>query len=95
MFLMGSTMLNAQQPTYSKVKVFFVDNNMLERLSGLNFDVDHPEFEDKQSISLYLTETEIDRLRANGFKYEITIPDYNAYYMEMLANDLENQQQIT
>ena len=95
MFLLGNTMLNAQQPTYNKVKVFFEDNNMLERLAGLNFDVDHPEFEDKQSISLYLTETEIDRLRANGFRYEITIPDYNAYYMEMLANDLENQQQMT
>ncbi|KAA3621028.1 MAG: hypothetical protein DWP94_11270, partial [Flavobacterium sp.] len=95
MFLPGNSLVIAQEPTFSKVKVFFEDNNMLERLAGLNFDVDHPEFEDKQSISLYLTENEIDRLRANGFQYEITIPDYNAYYLEMLANDLENQQQMT
>lgn len=95
MLLFGISFGTAQETTFSKVKVFFDDNTMLERLAGLDFDIDHPEFEDKESISLYLTQTEIDKLRYNGFQFEITIPDYNEYYLEMLANDEVNRQLMT
>ncbi len=80
----------AQGVTYSKVKVSFNDPAEIERLAGLGFDIDHPEFDDDGSIAFYATQDEISELRRQQFNVDVVIPDFNAYYTELLRNDSTN-----
>ncbi len=80
----------AQEIIYSKVKVFYSNPSEIDRLSGLGFDIDHPEFDNDQSIAFYVTQDEISQLKQQQFNFEVIIPDFNAYYSEMLRNDIGN-----
>ncbi len=91
----GISNLSVAQETFSKVKVMITDTFELDRLSGLGLDVDHPEFDKDGGLNLYLTSEEIDLLQHQGFQYTILIPDFRAYYQQMLLEDAPRQSQMT
>ncbi|MCW5519467.1 T9SS type A sorting domain-containing protein [Aureitalea sp. L0-47] len=92
---LGTTVITLAQETYSKVSIEITDMHELDRLSGLDLDVDHPEFDKQGNVSLYLTSEEVARLQFNGFQYEILIPDFRTYYQQMLLDDAAQQSQMT
>ena len=83
------------QQTYSKVNIELSDAYEMDRLAGLDFDVDHPEFDKQGNVSRYLTSEEVDKLRYNGFKFTTIISDFREYYREMLLEDAPNVAQMT
>ena len=83
------------QETYSKVSIELSDIYEMERLAGLELDIDHPEFDKQGNVSLYLTSEELSKLSYNGFNFTTVIPDYRAYYQEMLLQDAPNVAQMT
>ena len=83
------------QKTHSKVSIELADTYELDRLAGLDFDVDHPEFDKQGNVSLYLTSEEVTKLRDNGFNFNITIPDFREFYAQMLLDDAPKVAQMT
>ena len=95
LFFVFSIPVLSQEVVYSKVKVILEDASEVGRLAGLDFDLDHPEFEGEDSILLYVTQEEITRLRYHNFELEIVIPDFSEYYDQMLRDDALNIQNMT
>ncbi|MBT8276031.1 MAG: T9SS type A sorting domain-containing protein [Bacteroidia bacterium] len=95
LFFVLSTSILSQETVYSKVRVSLDNSSEIERLAGLDFDLDHPEFEGEDSLYLYVTEAEITKLRYHNFQFEVVIPNFREYYAEMLMGDAENIQNMT
>lgn len=81
--------LSAQQPTYSRVKIF-TDDAGLNQLSFAGIPVDHGEYRHGCCFTTDLSEDEIQRVRNLGFNYTIEIPDVQSYYAEQNNNPQRN-----
>lgn len=75
--LLCSTLSFAQ--SYSKVKIH-TDAAGLQTLSELGLAVDHGEYKVGSFFIGDLSASEIQTLEANGFEYEIVVPDVKAWY---------------
>lgn len=71
----------AQQPTYSRLKIFAAGDQLLQ-LAGEGIDITEGEVKQGKSIILELSGDEIERAENLGLKYEILIPDVSAFYVE-------------
>lgn len=85
--LMLSAHTIAQDTVYSKVKIFINNPSEIERLVELGIDLDHPEFEKDNSISLFLNAWEMNMLSEQQFNYKVIIPDFREFYATLVQND--------
>ena len=83
------------QETYSKVSIALDDPYEMDRLAGLELDIDHPEFDKEGNVILYLTSEEVAKLRYHNFNFTTLILDYRAYYQDMLIQDAPKVAQMT
>lgn len=79
--------LFGQSEQYAKVKVQISEPGDIEILNSHELDIDHFEKEDGNAISFYINTEEYYLLDATGLSYEITIPNFAAYYEERAAAD--------
>ena len=75
-----SLLLAAQQPTYSRVKIF-ADSKTINQLQSTGIEITSVDTKDNSFIA-EISETELDRLKAAGFRYEIVIQDVTKFYAE-------------
>lgn len=71
--------ISAQQPTYSRVKIF-TDEAGMNQLAYAGIPVDHGEFRPGCCFTTDLSSAEIERVRSLGFNYTVEIPDVQSYY---------------
>lgn len=75
--------------TYSKVKIF-TDATGLQQLAELGLPVDHGETKTGVFFISDFSESDIAIMQANGFSYEIVVPDVKAYYAEQSGMAAKN-----
>ncbi len=79
LILMFSTiLLNAE--SYKKIKIFYQDKKDIETIAKNGIDLSEAYFNKDNSISVFISENELNRLRLSGIKYEIIIEDWDKYY---------------
>ena len=83
------TGLNAQQK-YSRVKIF-ATNAELAQIGQLGLAIDHGERKQNTWLITDLSASEIQKLQANGFSYEIQIDDVSKYYEKNAWKDFNNK----
>ncbi|WP_170152858.1 M14 family zinc carboxypeptidase [Ulvibacter antarcticus] len=67
----------------------------MEQLISLGLDIDHYEGDTQNGISFYVNPSELEMLTTSDFTFEITIPDFNAYYKQQQLLDLEKSSNVT
>ena len=72
--------INAQL-TWSRVKVYG-SHDKLQEMGDLGLPVDHGEYKYNTFFITDFSNEDIEKLDANGFIYEILIPDVKAFYVE-------------
>ena len=92
---MASPSITFSQEIISKVNVNVTDTSDIDRLIGLGFDIDHPEFTSENSIAIFVDQVQLAELRRQQFTFDILIADFDAYYAEMLQNDSVNIPSMT
>lgn len=73
--------ISIAQDTWSRVKVFGTDAE-LSQLGTLGLPIDHGEHKSNTHFMTDLSATDIAKLDAHGFNYEIVIADVQAYYQD-------------
>lgn len=71
--------ISAQQPTYSRVKIF-TDEAGMNQLAYAGITVDHGEFRPGCCFTTDLSADEIARVHNLGFNYVVLIPNVQEYY---------------
>lgn len=71
--------ISAQQPTYSRVKIF-TDEAGMNQLAYAGITVDHGEFRPGCCFTTDLSADEITRVHNLGFNYVVLIPNVQEYY---------------
>ena len=82
-FLIISNVL-AQNPKYSRVKIFTGDAGM-SKLNKLGIETDHGDYRRNVWFVSDFSENEIAKIAAAGFKYEIEIDNVSEYYRNQSA----------
>ncbi len=78
---------NAQSLTYSEVKVKVNTVEEIQTLASEGYAIDHYQGNWKDGIRFFVTPRELQSLENQGYTFEITIPDYTAYYNNLQQAD--------
>ncbi|HEY6627165.1 MAG TPA: M14 family zinc carboxypeptidase, partial [Ignavibacteriaceae bacterium] len=74
------TIISIQAQNYKQVKIYLNTPADIEVLVQTGLEFDHLHFTRDNAISVYLNDNEFSLLRTSGFRYEILIDDWYAYY---------------
>lgn len=77
------------QHIYSELIVNVAKPSALQKLIGLDFDLDHPHIDSDGWITLYMVKDELLRLQESDLDYQITIEDYGKHYLENIYTPIE------
>lgn len=67
----------------------------LQRIADIGIAVDHFDGKIGTGISLYLTESELSRLETAGIAHSVLIKDWQKYYAEQQASDVQSLRKIS
>jgi carboxypeptidase T len=67
----------------------------LQRIADIGIAVDHFDGKFGTGISLYLTESELSRLETAGIAHSVLIKDWQKYYAEQQASDVQSLRKIS
>lgn len=65
---------------YSTVKVFINSYDDIKTLQLNDIDVEHYRGNISDGITIVINQTELNRLKSTGLRYDVTIPDMDEYY---------------
>ncbi|HPN36849.1 MAG TPA: M14 family zinc carboxypeptidase [Melioribacteraceae bacterium] len=65
---------------YKKIKIPYSDKSDFEKLAKCGIDLSDAFFNKDKTISVFLSDNEINRLNLEGVKYEVIITDWYKYY---------------
>jgi carboxypeptidase T len=91
--IVGFACASFAQQRYSKVKIF-TDSEGLSQLATLGLAVDHGKVKHNTFFISDFSETDIEKMSANGFEYEILIEDVKAFYAERNLNPEPYQKNV-
>jgi carboxypeptidase T len=90
LFCLFTFVLQAQDITYSRVKIYTDDAGM-NQLALAGITIDHGVYKASYSFTTDLSSEEIERVRDLGFNYVVEIPDVQAYYRERNTSTERNE----
>ena len=94
-FCLLSLTLSVPAESYKKVQIYFADRMELGEILRSNLEIDHTEIQSDQSIIVYLSETEYQRLQSSGYRHKVLIDDWQEYYRnKQKMTALEKQTQL-
>jgi murein tripeptide amidase MpaA len=76
---------------YKQVKIFLKDITDVETLQKNGLEFDHPQYTKDKTIEVFLNDSEFELLKSSGFRYEILIDDWYAYYNKRQKLSSEEQ----
>ncbi len=85
--------MRSQEIKYSKVSVP-LDGEVMQQLVALGVSVDHYEHGPDDSISFYVSPSELQTLQEENIRFRIEIEDYAAFYAQQTALDAANLSQM-
>ena len=88
LFITGSVL--GQTDNYMQVEVSVSDPTVVDRLLNNGIDLDHAEFDKTGNVKLFISDFEAQVLDGLNVEYDILIPDYRAYYLQMVQEDSAN-----
>ncbi|MEN8193224.1 MAG: M14 family zinc carboxypeptidase, partial [Bacteroidota bacterium] len=65
---------------YKKVKIYLGDLHTAEQLNSIGLEIDHAHFNRDNSIDVFLSDSQFNRLQNSFFQYDIIIDNWNEYY---------------
>lgn len=71
---------------YSQAKIFYSKSSDLEVLIAHGVGVDHGKAKQNTYIESVFSEDEINKAKSLGFKVEVSIPDWESYYHEVIKD---------
>ncbi|MBK9099338.1 MAG: immune inhibitor A [bacterium] len=74
------TIITIQSQNYKQVKIYLNTLVDIEVLLDIGLEIDHLHFSKDNVITVYLNDNEFSILQTSGFRYEILIDDWYAYY---------------
>jgi len=87
--------VNADQPKYSNVRIFAVNESDFKRLTEAGLFIDHAISKPGKYVETWLSEVEIELLKKSAVPYEILIDDWQKYYeSKPKMNEQERSEQM-
>ncbi|MEO8665983.1 MAG: M14 family zinc carboxypeptidase [Ignavibacteria bacterium] len=70
------------QPKYSEVRIFALNENDFKKMSGSGLIIDHSNRKPGKYLDTWLSEYELDQLKNSGVSFKILVDDWEKYYSE-------------
>lgn len=84
-FILLTSWVSAQQQRYDRVQVNFDATHTAAGLAALGIEADHGQYKKGYSLTTDLSATEIQKIAAAGFRYQVLIQDVASYYAQQRA----------
>lgn len=72
--------INLLSQSYKQVKIYLDNQNTLEKLQQLGIQEDHFIYDKDNTITIFLSELDYQKLKTSPFQYQILIDDWHRYY---------------
>jgi len=80
---------------YKKVQIYFTDRSELREILQSDLEIDHAEIQSDNSIVVFLSSIEYQRLQEYGYHHKVLIDDWQQYYLNrQKMTALEKQTQL-
>ncbi|MFN3873881.1 MAG: M14 family zinc carboxypeptidase, partial [Ignavibacterium sp.] len=77
--------INLFAQNYKQVKIYLNEMNNITELQKLQILDDHFDFDKDNSVTLFISDNDFNKLRTSGFTYDILIDNWNEYYNSLPA----------
>lgn len=84
-FVLSLSVASAQQQRYDRVQVNLDASHTIADLAALGIEADHGQFRKGISLTTDLSASEVQRIAAAGFSYQVLIQDVATYYAQQRA----------
>jgi carboxypeptidase T len=85
--LLLPSFLLAQNANYSRLKIFFNEKNNIDSLAKIGIEADHGYQQKNKYIISDFSKKEIEKIKNQGFQYDILADDAEAYYENLATQN--------
>lgn len=78
---------------FKQVKIFLNDRTEIQQLVNIGLELDHALFNKDNSVTVFISSGEFEKLKNSSFRYEVLIEDWAEYYSnlpEMTGSEKDN-----